>query len=178
MFVASEQTVAKSRLKAKIESEIQDMIDELEEQSRISRIEGVEGLERHRKEWFQKGYEHGKLIKHKYGITGVDMKAVYEQCCAVIKDEKDRTRIPEITLEKDVLVLRSRAGTYCPTLQAVKRKTGSYVLGEGVPELCQFCKRAWFHGVLQAATSRRLAHKSVSSRIRGNVDCVETFYLQ
>jgi len=162
----------------KIAKEIQEMVDELEVQARIAKEGGIEGLERHREEWFQKGYEHGLLIKKKYGIEGDDMKSVYKQCCAVIKDERDRTRIPEIKLENNVLYLRSRAGTYCPSLEAVKRKTGSYALKEGMPELCQYCKRAWFQGALQAAVSGKLHHKNLSSRIRGDIDCVETFYLK
>lgn len=164
------------RLKAKIEREIQEMVDELEEQARIAR-EGAEGLERHRQEWFQRGYDRGLSVKKKYGISGDDMRAIYEQCKAIIKDEEERTRIPEVTLEGDVLVLRSRAGTYCPSLEAVKRKTGSHVLGRESPELCQYCRRAWFHGALQAAITRKLAHRNLSSRIRGDVDCVESFYL-
>lgn len=164
--------------KEKIEREIQEMIDELETQARIAKEEGTVGLERHREQWFQKGHQHGLSIKKKYEIKGSDMKAVYEQCWAIIKDEKDRTRIPEIVLENDVLLLRSRAGTYCPSLEGVKRKTGSYVLPKDKPELCQFCKRAWFQGALQAATDRKLLHKNLSSRIRGDTDCVESFYLQ
>jgi len=167
-----------ARIKQKIEKEIQEMVDELEVQARIVKTEGFSGLERHREEWFQKGYEHGQLISRKYAIKDNGMKSVYEQCCAIIKEEKDRTRIPEIMLENNVLYLRSPAGTYCPSLEAVKRKTGSYVLKEGMPELCQFCKRAWFQGALQAAVSAKLHHKNLSSRIHGDIDCVETFNLQ
>lgn len=176
--MSTSETGRHDPLEAKKEMEIREMVDELERQIRIAREEGEEGLERHRQEWFQKGYAHGLSIKEKYRITGGDMKAVYEQCCAIIKDEKERTRIPEITLKDNVLILRSRAGTYCPSLESVSRKTGSYVLRKDMPELCQFCKRAWFHGALQAAAGRRLVHRNVSSRIRGDVDCVETFYLE
>jgi len=177
-LMKAQETGRTDFLKAKKGREIQEMVDELERQIKIAKEEGTEGLEKHRQEWFQKGHEHGLLIKKKYRIEGSDMKAVYGQCCATIKDEKDRTRIPEIALKDDVLILRSRAGTYCPSLEGVKRKTGSYVLRKDMPELCQFCKRAWFHGTLQAVAGRRLLHKNVSSRIRGDVDCVETFYLE
>jgi len=173
-----EKTNRIDRLTEKRESEIQEMVDELELQVRIAEEEGVEGLERHRMEWFRKGNQHGLSIKRKYAIIGDDMNSVYRQCCAIISDEKDRTRIPEITLKNNKLILRSRAGTYCPSLEAIKRKTGSYVLRAGSPELCQYCKRAWFHGALQAAVRRRLAHKNISSRIRGDRDCVETFYFE
>jgi len=165
-------------LAEKREREIQEMVDELERQAEIAEEEDAEGLERHRMKWFRRGNRHGLSIKRKYGITGDDMNSVHRHCCAVISDEKDRTRIPEILLENDTLILRSRAGTYCPSLEAVKRKTGSGVLRAGSPELCQYCKRAWFHGALQAAVRRKLAHKNVSSRIRGDRDCVETFYFE
>jgi len=166
------------RLAERREREIQEMVDELELQAKIAREEGAEGLERHRMEWFQKGNRHGLSVKRKYGITGDDMNTVYELCRALVHDERDRTRIPEILLENDTLLLRSRAGTYCPSLEAVKRKTGSHAPGGNRPELCQYCKRAWFHGALQAAVTKRLTHKNVSSRIRGDRDCVETFYLE
>jgi len=164
-------------IKEKIEREIQEMVDELDAQERIAKQEGAAGLERHREEWFQKGYAHGLSIRRRYGIIGDDMSAIHDQCVAIIKDEVERTRIPEIELKDNVLYLRSRAGAYCPSLEAAKRKTGSYVLGTNVPELCQYCKRAWFHGALQAAVDRKLLHKNLSSRIRGDADCVESFYL-
>jgi len=163
-------------MREKIEQEIQEMVEELEIQARIAKDDGVEGLERHREEWFQKGRRQGLSIKNRYGITGNNMQSVHDQCIAVIKDEKERTRIPEIELKDNILYLRSRSGTYCPSLEAAKRKTGSYALGKNVPELCQYCKRAWFHGALQAAVDRKLLHKNLSSRIRGDVDCVESFY--
>jgi len=166
------------RLAEKREREIQEMVDEVDQQAKIAKEEGIEGLERRRMEWFRRGNRHGLSIKRKYGITGNDMNSVYRQCCAIISDEKDRTRVPEILLESDTLILRSRAGTYCPSLEAVKRKTGSNVIKAGSPELCQYCKRAWFHGALQAAIRRKLIHKNASSRIRGDRDCVETFYLE
>lgn len=164
--------------KEKKEREIQEMLDELELQAQILKEGGSEGLERHRREWFQRGFEQGQIVKKKYGVNGNDMNAVHQQCNAIIRDEENRTRIPEITLNDNVLFLRSRAGTCCPSLEAAKRKTGSSVLGGDSPELCQYCKRAWFQGALQAAVIKRLVHKNVSSRIRGDVDCVETFYLE
>lgn len=176
--MSSEKTSNTDRLAKRREREIQEMVDELELQAKIAQEKGAEGLERHRMEWFRKGNQHGLSIKRKYGITGDDLNTVYEQCCAIVSDEKDRTRIPEVLLENDTLILRSRAGTYCPSLEAVRRRTGSHVLGGNRPELCQYCKRAWFHGALQAAVTRRLAHKNVSSRIRGDSDCVEAFYLE
>lgn len=176
--MSPEKTSNTDHLAEKMKREIQEMVDELELQAKIVKEEGAEGLERHRMEWFRKGNQHGVSIKRKHGIAGDDMSTVYKQCCAIVSDEKDRTRIPEILLENGTLILRSRAGTYCPSLEAVRRKTGSHVLGGEKPELCQYCKRAWFHGALQAAVTRKLAHKNVSSRIRGDRDCVETFYLE
>mgnify|MGYP001069262783 CR=1 FL=1 len=177
-IMPSEKTSKADRLSKKRKREIQEMVDELEIQAKIAREEGAEGLELHRMEWFRRGHLHGLSIKRKYRITGDDINTVYRQCHAIISDEKDRTRIPEILLEDNTLVLRSRAGTYCPSLEAVKWKAGSYVLRAGSPELCQYCKRAWFHGALQAAVRKKLTHKNVSSRIRGDSDCVETFYLE
>lgn len=165
-------------LDAKKEREIQEMFGELERQTAVAKEEGEKGLERLREEWFQRGYQHGLSIKRKYGISGNDIRTVHRQCLAIINDEKDRTRIPEILVRDNALILRSRAGTYCPSLEAVKRMTGSHILGRDRPELCQYCKRAWFHGALQASVERELIHKNVSSRIRGDLDCVETFRLE
>jgi len=72
----AQETGRTGLLKAKKEKEIQEMVDELERQIEIANEEEAEGLERHRQEWFQKGHEHGLLIKKKYGIAGSDMEAV------------------------------------------------------------------------------------------------------